>query len=91
MPTHFGAAIGRAATRLARSISAREVVRPTGGILRGFVPSRKNGRLVHHEGLLERDAITLFEAHHRVAQYREQPMTLQYPDGSAFTALHPGF
>lgn len=70
---------------------AREIVRPTGGILRGFVPSRKNGRLVHHEGLLERDAITLFEAHHRVAQYREQPITLQYPDGSRLRRYTPDF
>lgn len=70
---------------------AREVVRPTGGILRGFLPSRKNGRLVHHEGLLERDAITLFEAHHRIAQYREQPLTLQYPDGLRLRRYTPDF
>ena len=82
MPTHFwrGHWQGRNAAGQVHQ-RAREVVRPTGGILRGFVPSRKNGRLVHHEGLLERDAITLFEAHHRVVQYREQPLTLQYPDG----------
>lgn len=70
---------------------AREIVRPTGGILRGFVPSRKNGRLVHHEGLLERDTIALFEAHHRIAQYREQPLALQYPDGPRLRRYTPDF
>lgn len=38
-----------------------------------------------------RDAITLFEAHHRVAQYREQPITLQYPDGSRLRRYTPDF
>ena len=36
---------------------AREVISPSGGIVRGKFPSRKNGRMVHHEGLLELDAI----------------------------------
>lgn len=70
---------------------AREVVRRTGGILRGFVPSRKNGRTVHHEGLLERDAITLFEAHQRVVQYREQPLVIHYPDGQRLRRYTPDF
>lgn len=35
---------------------AREILRPTGGIVRGKFPSRKNGRMVQHEGLLELDA-----------------------------------
>jgi hypothetical protein len=37
--------------------------------------------MVHHEGLLELDAIYLFETSPRVVCYREQPSTLRYPDG----------
>jgi hypothetical protein len=32
---------------------SREVIRHTGGIVRVKLPSRKNGRMVHNEGLLE--------------------------------------
>ena len=48
--------------------------------MRGKFPSRKNGRLVHHEGLLELDAIYLLEASPQVVRYREQPTTITYPD-----------
>lgn len=40
---------------------SREVISPSGGIMRSKFPSRKNGRLVHCEGLLELDAAHLFE------------------------------
>lgn len=70
---------------------ARTVVRPTGGIVRGKFPSRKNGRMVHHEGLLELDAIYLFETSHRIVRYREQPMTLHYPDGARLRRYTPDF
>lgn len=70
---------------------AREIVRPTGGIVRGKFPSRKNGRLVHHEGLLELDAIYVFESSHRIVRYREQPTTLQYPDGARLRRYTPDF
>ena len=59
---------------------ARQVISPSGGIMRGKFPSRKNGRLVHHEGLLELDAIYLLEASPQVIRYREQPTTITYPD-----------
>jgi hypothetical protein len=36
--------------------------------MRGKFPSRKNGRMVHHEGLLELDAIYLFEASPLIAK-----------------------
>jgi hypothetical protein len=61
---------------------SREVVRSTGGIFRGKFPSRKNGRMVHHEGLLELDAIYLFETSALIAAYREQPDGFRYPDGA---------
>lgn len=52
---------------------ARKVISPSGGIVRGKFPSRKNGRMIHHEGLLELDAIYLFETSPEIARYREQP------------------
>jgi hypothetical protein len=70
---------------------AREIVRPTGGIVRGKFPSRKNGRMVHHEGLLELDAIYLFEVSPHIVAYREQPCTLQYPDGARLRRYTPDF
>lgn len=70
---------------------ARTIVRPTGGIVRGKFPSRKNGRMVHHEGLLELDAIYLFETSPRVAAYREQPGEITYPDGNRMRRYTPDF
>lgn len=70
---------------------AREIISPSGGIMRGKFPSRKNGRMVHHEGLLELDAIYLFEASPRVARYREQPPTVHYPDGPKLRRYTPDF
>lgn len=67
----------------------REVVSPSGGIVRGKFPSRKNGRMVHHEGLLELDAIYLFETSPRIVSYREQPSTIHYPDGAKVRRYTP--
>lgn len=58
---------------------SRKIVRHTGITIRGKFPSRKNGRMVHHESLLELDAIYLFETFHRVREYREQPARINYP------------
>ena len=68
---------------------ARQVISPSGGIMRGKFPSRKNGRLVHHEGLLELDAIYLLEASPQVVRYREQPTTITYPDGNRLRRYTP--
>ncbi|MCG9065769.1 TnsA endonuclease N-terminal domain-containing protein [Laribacter hongkongensis] len=70
---------------------AREILKPTGGIVRGKFPSRKNGRMVQHEGLLELDAIYLFETHPGIVAYREQPLTLRYPDGPRLRRYTPDF
>jgi hypothetical protein len=70
---------------------AREIVRRTGGIVRGKFPSRKNGRMVHHEGMLELDAIYLFETSQRIVRYREQPETIHYPDGKKLRRYTPDF
>lgn len=70
---------------------AREVLRPSGGIMRGKFPSRKNGRMIHHEGLLELDAIYLFEASPLITKYREQPRLIQFPDGGRLRRYTPDF
>ncbi|WP_161792347.1 TnsA endonuclease N-terminal domain-containing protein [Burkholderia sp. A9] len=57
---------------------ARQVVRPTGGIFRGRFPSRKSGRSVAFESLIERDALLLFEFSRGVISYREQPYSIYY-------------
>jgi hypothetical protein len=70
---------------------ARNVITPTGGNFRGKFPSRKNGRMVHHEGMLELDAIYLFECSPRIIQYREQPETIRYPDEAKLRQYTPDF
>lgn len=70
---------------------ARQVISRSGGIMRGKFPSRKNGRMVHHEGLLELDAIYLFEASPQVVSYREQPRTILFPDGLRLRRYTPDF
>ncbi|MDN3575694.1 Tn7 transposase TnsA N-terminal domain-containing protein [Chitinimonas viridis] len=70
---------------------AREVVRYTGGIVRGKFPSRKNRRMVHHEGLLELDAIYLFETSPLIVSYREQPITIRYLDCGQQRRYTPDF
>lgn len=70
---------------------ARAVVRPTGGILRGKFPSRKTGRMVQHEGMLELDAIYHFETSPLIARYTEQPLTVHYADGARLRRYTPDF
>lgn len=70
---------------------ARIILRHTGGIVRGKFPSRKTGRMVHHEGLLEADAIYHFESSPRISAYTEQPETIQYPDGNRLRRYTPDF
>lgn len=70
---------------------ARNVISPSGGIFRGKFPSRKNGRMIHHEGLLELDAIYLLEVSPHVVRYREQPKTITYPDGGRVRRYTPDF
>ena len=70
---------------------SREVISPSGGIMRCKFPSLKNGRLVHCEGLLELDAVYLFEAHRRIVRYREQPARHHYADGDRTRRYTPDF
>gem|GEM_PF-7013236 len=66
-------------------------ISPSGGIVRGKFPSRKNARMVHHRGLLELDAIYLFETSPLIASYQEQPRTLNYPHGARLRRYTPAF
>jgi hypothetical protein len=68
---------------------ARRVVRPTGGMIRGKFPSRKNRRMVEFEELLELDLMHLLEAAPAVAAYRQQPVDITYPDGDAVRKYTP--
>lgn len=70
---------------------SREVISSSGAIMRGKFPSRKNGRVVHHEGMLELDAIYLFEASPHIALYGEQPERVFYPDGARLRRYTPDF
>ncbi|AMK76918.1 MULTISPECIES: TnsA endonuclease N-terminal domain-containing protein [Methylomonas] len=70
---------------------ARNIITPSGGIVRGKFPSRKNGRMVHHEGLLELEAIYLFETSPNIVRYREQPVTIHYPDDARLRRYTPDF
>jgi len=57
---------------------AREPVGRSFGSVRGKFPSKKNGRMIHWESQLERDAIYLFEFSPGVANYQEQPFKTHY-------------
>lgn len=70
---------------------AREVLRSTGGIVRGKFPSRKTGRMVHYEGLLELDALYLFETSPLIVSYTEQPVRIYYPDEARLRRYTPDF
>lgn len=81
MPIYGNSSAGRARTVITRS----------GAIFRGKFPSRKNGRMIHHEGLIELDACYLFEMHPLVLRYREQPLKLKYPGGHRLRNYTPDF
>ena len=70
---------------------ARKVITRSGAIFRGKFPSRKNGRMVHHEGLIELDACYLFEMHPCILRYQEQPIKLKYPAGHRLRNYTPDF
>jgi hypothetical protein len=60
------------------SIPAREVVTPSGTIIRGRFPSVTAHRMVAFEQLLERDALYLFEFCPFIKDIHEQPFKLNY-------------
>lgn len=57
-------------------VPARNVLSRSGSVLRGKFPSRKNGRMIAYEQLLEADALVLFEMQPSITTYCEQPCTI---------------
>jgi hypothetical protein len=66
---------------MGRPVATRKVVTYRRDNFTGFVPSRKNGRMVQHESLLERDYIQLLESDPGVIACSEQPIPLKRSDG----------
>jgi hypothetical protein len=66
---------------MGRSVATRKVVTYRRDNFSGFVPTRKNGRVVPHESLLELDYIRLLESDPGVIAYSEQPTPLKWSDG----------
>ncbi|WP_159602394.1 TnsA endonuclease N-terminal domain-containing protein [Hydrogenophaga sp. PBL-H3] len=61
---------------------ARKVVTRRGKKIRGKFPSKKLGKIVEWESLIERDAILMMEYHPAVLRYQEQPSEETYYDAS---------
>lgn len=70
---------------------SRKVVTRRGRRFRGYFPSRKLGRMVAWESLLERDAILLLEFSRGVVSYQEQPVRILYADGMISREYYPDF
>lgn len=69
----------------------RKVVRPTGRGVRGYFPSRKMGRMIAWESLLERDAILRFEFSSAIIRYEEQPQHVYYEQDGVTREYIPDF
>jgi hypothetical protein len=82
---------GKAPAGGSASRRARNIISSSGGIVRGKFPSRKCKRMIHYEGLLELDAIHLFESSPLIACYWEQPFKMHYPDGGRLRRYTPDF
>lgn len=62
-----------------------------GGNIIGKFPSLKMGRMIAFESLIERDFIYLLEYAADVQSFAEQPLTLEYPDGTKIRHYTPDF
>lgn len=70
---------------------SRNVLTRRGRGFRGNFPSRKLGRMVAGESLVELLAILLWEFSPGVLTYREQPTVIQYVDGEITRDYYPDF
>lgn len=64
------------------SKASRNVVTGSRDNFTGYFPSRKNGRLIQYESLLEQRMIRLMEADKHIIEYTDQPKTKEWRDGS---------
>lgn len=72
-------------------MSVRKVVTRTGRGMRCLVPSRKMGRMIQCESMLEADAVSLFEWSPDIVKFEEQP-NFEYPnDGTKPFKYTPDF
>lgn len=70
---------------------ARQIVAPTGTIIRGSFPSVTARRMVGFEQLLERDALYLFDFAPQVVDIKEQPFKLRYAMGNKVRRYTPDY
>lgn len=70
---------------------ARQVITRSGRGFRGRYPSRKMGRMIEYESLIERDLILLLEFSTGVVSFQEQPERLEYFDGEKMRVYFPDF
>lgn len=70
---------------------SRRVITRSGRHFRGRYPSRKLGRMVAFESLIERDVIMLLEFSRGVSSYQEQPERIEYADGDTIRVYYPDF
>ena len=70
---------------------SRRVITRSGRHFRGRYPSRKLGRMVAFESLIERDVILLLEFSRGVQSYQEQPERIVYSDGQTIREYYPDF
>lgn len=70
---------------------SRRVITRSGRHFRGRYPSRKLGRMVAFESLIERDVILLLEFSRGVQSYQEQPARIVYSDGQTVREYFPDF
>lgn len=70
---------------------SRRVITRSGRHFRGRYPSRKLGRMVAFESLIERDVILLLEFSRGVQSYQEQPERIVYSDGQTMREYYPDF
>ncbi len=73
-----GEAYSSNGTRQGQTLRVREPVGRSFGSVRGKFPSKKNGRMIHWESQLERDAVYIFEFSPGVIKYQEQPFKTHY-------------
>jgi len=70
------------ATAVDPSKASRNVVTGSRDNFTGYFPSRKNGRLIQYESLLEQRMVRLMEADKHIVEYTDQPKAKEWRDGS---------
>ena len=64
------------------SKGSRDVVTGSRDNFTGYFPSRKNGKLIQYESLLEQRMIRLMEADRHIVEYTDQPKAKEWRDGA---------